>query len=64
LAWFGFNPDAATQTPEAINGVRLLISWIPSIIAIISVVFLFFYPLTTKRMNQIVKELKLTRQED
>lgn len=64
LAWFGFNPDSATQTPEAINGVRLLISWIPSIIAVISIIFLFFYPLTTKRMNQIVEELKQTRKEN
>ena len=49
------------QTSEAIKGLRYLISWIPAIIAILSAIFIFFYPLTTKRMKEINSKLKESR---
>ena len=59
LAGFGFNTaEGAVQTPEAIEGLRLLISWIPAGIAALSALFIFIYPLTTKRMAEITEELK------
>ena len=62
LAAFGFNTaEGAVQTPEAIEGMRLLVSWIPAGIAAISAIFIFMYPLTTKRMKEINEELKKTR---
>ena len=63
LAAFGFNTaEGAVQTPEAIEGMKLLVSWIPAGIAAISAIFIFMYPLTTKRMKEINEELKKTRQ--
>ena len=63
LAAFGFNTaEGAVQTPEAIEGLRYLISWIPAGIAALSAIFIFFYPLTTKRMKQINQELKQRRE--
>ena len=56
--------DAKTttkQTLEAIKGLRYLISWIPALIAILSAIFIFFYPLTTKRMKEINSKLEETR---
>ena len=56
--------DAKTttkQTSEAIKGLRYLISWIPALIAILSAIFIFFYPLTTKRMKEINSKLEETR---
>ena len=62
LAIFGFNTaENAVQTPEAIDGLRYLISWIPAGIAAISALFIFIYPLTTKRMKEINRELKSAR---
>ena len=62
LAIFGFNTaEGAVQTPEAIEGIRLLVSWIPAGIAGLSALFVFIYPLTTKRMQEINKALKETR---
>lgn len=49
------------QSPNAIKGLRYLISWIPAGIAALSAIFIFFYPLTTKRMKQINQELKQRR---
>ena len=63
LAAFGFNTaEGAVQTPDAIEGLRLLISWIPAGIAALSAIFIFIYPLTTKRMKEINNELKNTRE--
>lgn len=50
------------QSPNAIKGLRYLISWIPAGIAALSAIFIFFYPLTTKRMKQINQELKQRRE--
>lgn len=62
LAAFNFNTaDGAVQTAEAVEGVRLLMSWIPAIAAAISALFIFIYPLTTKRMKEINDKLKLLR---
>ena len=59
LAAFGFNTaEGAVQTDSAIEGLRLLISWVPAGIAALSAVFISFYPLTTKRMKEINSVLK------
>ena len=63
LAIFGFNTtEGAVQTADAIEGLRLLISWIPAGIAAVSALFIFIYPLTTKRMKEINNELKKVRE--
>ena len=62
LAGFGFNAaEGAVQTEEAVHGIRLLMSWIPAGIAVISAVFVLIYPLTTKRMKEINEQLKQFR---
>ena len=63
LAAFGFNTaEGAVQTADAIEGLRMLISWIPAGVAALSAIFIFIYPLTTKRMKEINKELKKVRE--
>jgi len=62
LASFGFNAEeGAVQTEEAVHGIRLLMSWIPAGIAIVSAFFVCIYPLTTKRMKEINEQLKTFR---
>ena len=63
LAAFGFNTEeGAVQTADAVEGIRLLMSWIPAAVAAISAIFVFIYPLTTKRMKEINAELKNIRE--
>ena len=58
LAAFGYDTTAgAVQTPEALNGLKLLMSWIPAAVAALAVVVVSFYPLTRSRMEAIQKEL-------
>lgn len=62
LAWFGYNTaQDAVQTPEALNGLRYLMSFIPAAIAAVSIVVLFIYPLNKSRMEAINAELKERR---
>lgn len=60
LQAFGYDTAEGVvhQTPEAIEGIRYLMSFIPAAIAIVSALFIAAYPLTTKRMRQIDSELK------
>lgn len=58
LAAFGYDTTAgAVQTPEALNGLKLLMSWIPAAVAALAVLVVSFYPLTRSRMEVIQKEL-------
>lgn len=62
LKAFGYNTTSgAVQTPGAINGLWLLMSWIPAAVAAMAVVVIFFYPLTRARMIAIQDELAVKR---
>nr|AIA99573.1 hypothetical protein [uncultured bacterium contig00010(2014)] len=62
LAAFGYDTaGGATQSAEAITGVRLLMSWIPAAGSVIAAVAMMFYPLNEARISLIEKELKARR---
>ncbi len=62
---FGYNTaQGAVQTPEALKGLWLLMSWIPAAVAALAVVVVFFYPLTRKRMEAIQVELAAKRSQN
>lgn len=62
LAGFGYDTTAgAIQTETAIMGLRVLMSWIPALVAALAVVVTFFYPLTKKKMEGVQVELAAKR---
>lgn len=62
LAVFGYNTaEDAVQTPEALDGLKYLMSFIPAAIAALSILMLFIYPLNRHRMEAINADLKLKR---
>lgn len=62
LAVFGYNTaENAVQTPEALDGLKYLMSFIPAAIAALSILMLFIYPLNRHRMEAINADLKLKR---
>ncbi len=65
LALVGYNTaENSVQTPEALQGLRILMSWLPAAISIISLLFIVAYPLTTKRMKAINTALRQQREAD
>jgi glycoside/pentoside/hexuronide:cation symporter, GPH family len=63
LAAFGFQANTA-QTAEAQHGIRLLISLIPAVGAVISLCFMFFYKLDEPTMHTIENELRARREQE
>ena len=67
LDGFGYITDATqlaqgiTQPGEALTCLRWLMSFIPACVALLSMCVVWFYPLTTERVNAINAELKKIR---
>lgn len=58
-----FNYQANSATPDAIEGIRLLISFIPAVTAVLAAGAMLLYPLSDKKMAEIEEEL-LKRRKD
>lgn len=62
LAGFGYDTTAgAIQTETAINGLRILMSWVPAAVAGLAVLVVWFYPLTKQKMAGVQTELAAKR---
>lgn len=62
LAVVGYNTAAgAVQTDSALIWVRAIMSFLPALVAAISLLFISLYPLTTKRMKEIQSQLEVKR---
>lgn len=55
--------ESAIQTSGAITGLRSMISWIPALGAVISLIAIMFYPLTDKMTKEIQQALSERRGE-
>ena len=64
LSGFGYVTDAdelaagAIQPDSALMVLRYLMSFIPAAVAALAIIVVYFYPLTTERINEINAELK------
>lgn len=64
LHGFGYDTTAgAVQPQEALIGIRAMMSWIPAALAAVAFILLWFYPLTTAKVNEIEKKLAIQRKE-
>jgi MFS family permease len=61
LAAFGYQANVE-QAPEALTGIKLLMSVVPAIGAVLATVLLLFYRLDEKQMTQIEKDLTARRE--
>ena len=60
LGYYGFVANQA-QSPETINGIKMLMSIYPAIAGLIGGVIMFFYPLNNKMMITIENDLNSRR---
>lgn len=63
LSWFGYEANVK-QTPEMMEGLRLMMSWIPAIGAALATIAMLVYPLNEKKMAQIVSDLETRRKAE
>lgn len=62
LGYFGFQANQV-QSPETINGIKMFLSFLPAIGTILSVIFIYFYPLTENKLKEITNELNKRREQ-
>jgi GPH family glycoside/pentoside/hexuronide:cation symporter len=62
LSWTGYIPNAATQPPSAILGIRLLTGPYPAALLLVGVLFASRYPLNRERFARVRQELAERRQ--
>jgi GPH family glycoside/pentoside/hexuronide:cation symporter len=60
LEWFGFVRDVE-QSPSALFGILLAFSAVPGVFALLKAVFIWIYPLSQKKMDQIEQDLRTRR---
>ena len=61
LSKYGYDGLDPTAIQGAIPGIKMLMSWIPTIVALIGAITMMFYPLSKKMMNKISEELEERR---
>jgi GPH family glycoside/pentoside/hexuronide:cation symporter len=61
LAIFNYDPHAAQQAAETIFGERLMISLFPALYSMMAFVGMFFYPLSDKKVKEIIDQLDQKR---
>ena len=70
LSGFGYVTDAeqlaagVVQPESALTVLRWLMSFIPAMVAALAIIVVWFYPLTTERVQEINAELKKAREYD
>lgn len=62
LSYFGFEANQI-QSEETISGIKMFLSLLPAVGTVLSVVFIYFYPLTENRLAEITTELENRRAE-
>ena len=57
LSGIGFEPNQI-QSEETISGMKFMMSWIPICGIIISLVLMYFYPISTKFHRELLQRIK------
>jgi len=61
LGAYNYDGQDAVAIQNAIPGIKMLMSWIPTIVALSGAAIMLFYPLTQKKMNEITEALEQRR---
>ena len=61
LARYGYDGKVAESIQGALPGIKMLMSWIPGVLAVGTAVIMTLYPITTSKMDQITAELTARR---
>lgn len=64
LGMFNYDGQDAASIEGAIPGIKMLMSWVPGIVAVIGAGIMMFYPLTKKKMSEITSTLEQRRLDE
>ena len=55
--WYGFDPSSTSQTESGITGLKLAMTWVPTLFVGISMIFIALSPITARRHGVIRRRL-------
>ena len=55
--WYGFEPSSINHTKTGVTGLKLAMVWIPSLLVLVSIIFIVLCPITEKRHSIIRRGL-------
>jgi len=64
LGAFHYNGQDASSIPDAIPGIKMLMSWLPALVALLAAALMWMYPLTQEKMDEITHELAERRLQE
>ncbi|MCU4154398.1 MFS transporter [Carboxylicivirga sp. A043] len=64
LAAFNYDGMDSSTIEGAIPGIKMLMSWIPALVALLAAVLMTIYPLSQKKLDNITDELNRRRVEE
>jgi GPH family glycoside/pentoside/hexuronide:cation symporter len=60
----GYVPNSATQSPQALLGIRIVVGPIPAVLLGLGITFAFLYPLDREEYDQVRQKLTLRRVQE
>ena len=64
LAYFQYDGTDTVAIQGAVPGIKMLMSWIPTVIALIAAALMTIYPLTQEKISEVTEELNRRRSEE
>jgi GPH family glycoside/pentoside/hexuronide:cation symporter len=64
LGYYGYSGQDSSAIQGAIPGIKMLMSWVPAIIAVIAAVVMVAYPLSQAKLDAITLELTSRREKN
>jgi len=61
LAGYGYNGMDETTIAQSLEGMKLLMSWLPAAFALLAAALMLLYPLTTEMTEKITEDLAIRR---
>ena len=61
LAGYGYNGMDETTIAQSLEGMKLLMSWLPAAFALLAAALMLLYPLTTELTEKITEDLAIRR---
>lgn len=59
VGWYGYDATASSQDAEAINGLMLVMVWLPALLAIMALIVIVLNPITGRRHQTVRRRLDL-----
>ncbi len=64
LGAYGYSGQDSVAIQGAIPGIKMLMSWVPALIAVLAAILMTLYPLDQKKLDEITLELKNRRERE